>query len=441
MYLAKIMSGVWLLLVPTLVVAYPARAADSRHSELFEPTVTRQEADVLRQAEELSEGERAAAIALVREELADTSSPAMDFALGNFLYQAERLDEAEQAYLFAVAKMPTFRRALNNLARIYFVQEKPRKAMNVFQGLVRAGQGDAQTLLLLGHCLLLLDKPVQAEGAYRQSLVLEPDDVDAMRGLIKTLIGQQRNAEVLALTKTLQIELPYDAELWNLRANAHLSLHQHAEAVTSLESARLLDCATPRMLVSLGDLYLHREQPRDAVAVYQQAFSAGDPNGSQVMRAVEGFLLIEASDEAERLLDRIRSDESSETLSPDDRLRRDKLEGRLAAMRGNHDEARRLYTSIIRQDPLAGDAMISLAGLHRASGEQDEARMYLERASRIEGFEARALVRQAELEVEQGHFPAAVQLLESAQTYEEQAHVGRYLEQVRRIDLGNSDLF
>jgi Flp pilus assembly protein TadD len=424
--------GMRLLLLSVPFVVHSARAIDSSDAGLFEPTVTRQEADLLREVAEFPRDNRTGAIALLREQISDQSSPALDFALGNFLYQDDRLDEAEQAYNAAVDKMPAFREALNNLVRVYLIQEKPEEAIGVFQKLLRDGQGDSQTLLLLGHCLLLLDKPVQAEGAYRQSLVLEPDDPDAMRGLIKSLIGQQRNAEVLSLTRELQNNSPYDEELWNLRANAHLALEQPLEAITSLETARLLDRASPDMLVMLGDLHLHGDRPRDAVAAYRQAFSIEEPDAGQMLRAVEGLLSIEGLAEAEELLQRIRSSEANHPL-PFGQGRRAKLEGRLAAMQGDFDQAGKSYESVIRESPLDGEAMIALAAIRNASGRAGEGRILLERAARIEGFEARALVRLAELEVEQERFQMAVTLLERAQVFKEQPHVARYLEQVRRI--------
>lgn len=64
-------------------------------------------------------------------------------------------------------------------------------AVAVFQTLMRSGQADADMLTLLGHALLLQEKPVSAEGAYRQALILRADDMDAMRGLTKCLIDQQ----------------------------------------------------------------------------------------------------------------------------------------------------------------------------------------------------------------------------------------------------------
>jgi hypothetical protein len=84
----------------------------------FEPTVTRAEAQLLRRAAELLETDPKAAIALLEDAQSPDSSAALDFALGNFHYQAEELEQAAVAYRAAIGKMPLFRQALNNLGRV-----------------------------------------------------------------------------------------------------------------------------------------------------------------------------------------------------------------------------------------------------------------------------------------------------------------------------------
>jgi tetratricopeptide (TPR) repeat protein len=399
----------------------------------FEPTVTQKEATLLSTVVKQAEDDPSMAIAMLRERITEKTSPALDFALGNFYYQGRKLDAAETAYRAAIAKLPRFRGALNNLARVYLMQDKPKAAMEMFQSLVSDGQGDADALLLLGHCLLMLEKPVQAEGAYRQSLVLAPDHSNAMRGLIKCLIEQQRNPEVLALTRELQKIFPLDVELWNLRANAHLALNQYTQAIQSLESARALDASSPGMLATLGDLYLNREQPREAVAAYEAAFALESPGAARLLQAAQGFLAIEALGEAEAMLKKMDALPENETTDRQHLPRRQRLEACLAVLQGKLDDAMDKYAQVIRMDPLDGESLLALADLRMASDNAGTARMLYERAARIDGYEAQALVRQAQLEVDQNRFREAVSLLERAQVFESQAHVARYLEQVRRL--------
>jgi Flp pilus assembly protein TadD len=109
------------------------------------------------------------------------------------------------------------------------------------------------------------------------------------------------------------------------------------------------------------------------------------------------------------------------------------LLARLAVLQERFAQASVAYEAVIRENPLEGDAILALADLKERAGEVEEARILLERAARIDGFEARALVRHAQLEVGQGNYGRAVPLLERAQVFTNRPTVRRYLEQVRRL--------
>jgi len=419
------------------VAGVSAEGDPIRHSTVgpnpFEPTVTPQESDLLREALERSQTDPAAAAEVLRQRIRADGSAALDFALGNFLFQADQLPEAAAAYQAAVRKFPSFRNALNNLGRVYLMQEQPALARKVFQRLLRDGQADAVMLRLLGHCLLMENRPVSAETAFRQSLVLEPDDTDTLRGLVKCLLEQDRLPEVLRLTRELLAELPGDRELWTLRANAHLAREQYDQAIISIETARELGAAAPSGLTLLGDLYLNRGQAREAVDAYRAAFSSEAPRSDSLVHAAEGLIMLDALDEAGEFLQQAEQLEGQGDPSTEQSARRQFLAGRLAERRGKGEVAAKIYTRILQEDPNHGGALVALAQWWESEGDIEETRMLYERAGRIEGFEARALTRLAQLEVNQGRYRQAADLLETAQTFDPRPHVARYLEQVRRL--------
>ena len=395
----------------------------------FEPTVTRKESDLLQQAMTLAERDLPAAIALLRDQNLDTASPALHYALGNLYVQTNRLADAEAAYRDAITKLPRFRSALNNLARVYLMQDKPRQAITVFGELVRDGQGDADVLTLYGHACTLAGQPLSAETAYRQALLLRPADTEARHGLAKCLIDQQRYAEALAIVKELLGQKPNNADLWSLRANVELTLDQPDTALASLETARRLNAVTPDMLATLGDLYLNRQQAADAVAAYTAAFAATNAPVARQLRAAEGLLNAGQLEQAEQLLDHV----DTASLDPEQTRRHLRLRAEAARLGGRIEEAHAALRDLIRRDPLDGASLLALGDLDRESGKLEEARLSYERAARIRGFEARALVRQAQVEVDRERYPTAVELLQAAQAFEDQPHVARYLEQVRRM--------
>ncbi|MFT5239605.1 MAG: tetratricopeptide (TPR) repeat protein [Candidatus Promineifilaceae bacterium] len=396
----------------------------------FEPTVTREEAALFEASTSRPTNETAQAIESLQRGVSKISSPALEFAMGNLHFQNNDLAAAEMNYVHALRKLPTFRAAQNNLARVYLARDKPRRAMSVFKGLIRDGQGDAQTYLLLAHALASLEQPLSAEGAYRQALMLRPGSSAALRGLARTLIAQERYHEVLALTKEMQAHDPVDAELWTLRANAHIALEQHDAAIDAIETGRLL-CALPGDLqMTLGELYMNREQPREAASAYVAGLRDAAGNTERVLQAVHAFLLNDRVSEAAECLAAVTI--TLET-SPSVAQRVTLLQAMLAEKRGETKAALAAYTALLETSPLNGDVLLAVARLQIALGNHDVARMQFERAARLEGLEARGRVLQAQMEVQQKHYAAAILLLEQAQVFDEDQHVTRYLDQLRRL--------
>jgi tetratricopeptide (TPR) repeat protein len=401
----------------------------------FEPTVTRAESTLLNDAMAVATTNNPLALRMLETERSRTASPALDFAVGNLHFQDERLDDAATAYRAALKKLPRFRSAIMNLGRVYLIQERTHDAIELYQGLVTDGQADADILLLLGHALLLEDAPVSAEGAYRQSLLLQPKHSDAMLGLAKALMQQERYAEGLALVGEILAGDPANRELWSLRANAYLSMGSHAEAARAIEKARRLGCADREMLATLGDLLLNRDQPEDALHAYERAFTEGEPSVPRLLRAIEGFLMVADETRAEAMIQRAEAilRKTSQQLDSEARIRLLRLKAEHAQLSGASEKAIRLCEEVLALDPLDGHTMLVLARLQQEGGQLEDAVMTCERAARVPGHEAEALVRQAQIEVARQRYDRAVPLLEAAQTFRDQPHVARYLDQVRRM--------
>ena len=396
-------------------------------SNPFEPTITREEGVLIKTAMEAKPAEALRMLNAVDREKA---SPAIDFAIGNIYFQEKQLDEAAEAYRAALEKQPKFRRAMMNLGRIYLLQENPEKAIALYQQLVSDGQADADILLLLGHALLLENAPVSAESAYRQTLLLRPKDDSAMLGLAKALMRQERYAESLALVGEILLRDPANRELWTLRINAYLSMGKQDEAIRAIEKARRIGCADPEMLATLGDLLLNLDQPVDALAAYQSAFAGSTPNSERMLRAIEGFLMTGAEESAKTMIEQA---ESALASNPSQKLALLRLKAELAVSEQRLSEAEALCNQILRRDPLDGKTLLLLAGLQQQENKLAEAIITCERAARLSGFEAEALIRQAQIEVQRAHCAQAIALLEAAQTFKDQPHVARYLEQLRRM--------
>lgn len=398
----------------------------------LEPTVTKEESKLLNKALELAQTDYRQAIRLLQSvEDPDHASAALDFAVGNLYFQEDQLPEAKKAYTTALKKMPKFRSAIKNLGRIHLLEENLDEAIALYQRLIADGQGDADTLLLTGHALLMQGYPVSAESAYRQSLLMRQKNHDAMLGLAKALMQQKRYPEGLAMIAEILKGDPTNKELWELQANAYLSTGEHNAVIRSIETAERLGCTDSDLLATLGDLYLNSDQPTDALRIYETCFKDKAASPARILRAVEGFLMLDEQASARQMIEQAKA--RAKSFSAEQQITFLRLQGELAMRQNQPDEAMRLCREVLKIDPLAGETLLLLAEIQQRKGLREEAVITCEQAARLPGFEAEALIRQAQIEISRERHAAAVPLLEAAQTFKNQPHVGRYLEQLRRM--------
>lgn len=399
----------------------------------FQPTVDRKEAAFLKEVLTRAETDPATAIAyFLAERPKDGESAALDFTLGNLYFQEEEYQKAAFAYRQAVKTFPKFRAALMNLGRVFLLLDKPGETIKAYQQLVTDGQADADIYLLLGHAMLMEDSPASAETAYRQALLLRPRGNEIRMGLAKALLQQQRFREGLSLLNEILQKEPLNEELWTLKANALLADEKHSEAIQVIEQAYRLNRASPEMLATLGDLWLFAEQPEDALRAYQAAFAGKTPSISRMLRALEGFLMVEDHAGASQLIS-MAEKALADNSDPEATTRLLRKRAELALQKGEMDQAATLLAETLKRDPLDGQALLNLSELQLHLEKPEQALLTAERAARLQGFEAKGYLLQARIEVSRAKYAEAIPLLETAQTYEPQESVARYLEQVRRL--------
>jgi len=394
-----------------------------------EPRVTAREAALLSQAAEVAVTNMPQAVELLVAARAPDSSAALDFAIGNFRFQNGQYEEAVAAYLEAERKWPAFRDARKNLGRAYLLLEREQDAIKVYQGLVSEGYVDADIYLLLGHGLMMRHHAVPAETAYRQALLLDPENRDAQRGLIQSLLEQERFAEVRNLLRGALDLQPGEASYWSLLANVEVSLDDAGAAIRTVETARRLDACPPLLLMLLGDLYLDASRAAEAVACYAEAKSAGGVEDSRFLRAVEGLIQLGEAEKAVALLGTVAAGSDSGTKD----MTVLRLRAEIAALQGKAKQAVEIYRELAAADPLDGRVLLRLGDLLRETGAVGKAGLTDERAGRVAGFEAESLVRRARLEVDAQRFAEAVELLEAAQRLNPQPNTARYLDQIQRL--------
>lgn len=394
-----------------------------------EPEVTQADARAISTAAAIAATNMSAAMDFLASVAAGGAGPAVNFTLGNLYFQAGDYAAAGKAYESALEKTPDFQAALSNKGRTHLLEGRADEAVAVYTRILGQAPPDADTLILLGHALLLGGKTVSAEGAYRNALLLRPDDRAALLGLARCLQGQGRHAELAALCSELLAANPLIADFWALAANAEASQGRSAKAIVRLECARRLGIASGEMLAGLGDLYLAAGRPDDARGAYDQAFASAQPRKTRLLNIAEAFLRLGESEHAEALL----KEASQEGLNAEERGIYLRLAAETAAAAGDNEAALERCGQWAREYPMDGEALLMTGKLRLEAGDKDAAAAAYETASRINGYEARALVSLARIEIERRNFRQALRRLESARAYNLEPYLAGHVERLIRL--------
>ena len=360
------------------------------------------------------------------------ASAVFDFTLGNVYFQNEDLTNAVKHFEAALAKFPDYRRAQKNLAFALVRDGKYAEAIKPLTRTIALGGADGKVFGLLGFAFLSQGRNVSAEGAYRQALVYEPDNLDFKLGLVKSSIGAANYDYALSLLDELIGEYPDRDTFWTLQANLYIQKEQPAKAAISLEMVRRLGKATAPSLYLLGDLYMTQESRDLALGAYLEALEKDNgQNPSKALRPAQILVSRGAWDEARQLFAKIRAANTS--LSAPDELKLLKLESKVAMSTGAGDKAIETLEQIIQKDPLDAEALLLAGDYYARNGQKEKAEFRYETAAGISGYEADAYVKHAQLLVQTQKYAQAAELLKKAQKVKPRDNVQRYLEKVEQL--------
>ncbi len=368
---------------------------------------------------------------------AESTNPAdtalFEFILGNIAFQKDDAAEAMKRYQNAVTKFPNFRRAYKNLGLTQVRAGETDQAIKSFTRMIELGGGDAVSYGLLGYAYSSKADYLAAEAAYRNALLLDPQNNEWRLGLARSVNKQEKYEEAVALLRVLIERNPERHEFWLLQANAYIGMKQPLRAAENLEVVYKMDKATPDTMNLLGDIYVNEGRPDLAQASYARAIDLDplQPSG-RALRSTEALAARGANDEAHALSLKVR-ETFGDRMTDDERRRLLKLDARIASARGDDEQSAEVLEQIVALDPLDGDALILLGQHHARLGEPEKAAVYLERAANIEKFEGPAKMRLGQLLVAQGKYGDALPLLRRAQEIKPQEEVARYIDQVERI--------
>jgi tetratricopeptide (TPR) repeat protein len=400
----------------------------------IEPHVTPEEVALLEKVRPLMADNLPKAEAMLLKGLKPDSSPILYFTLGGIYFQQDKMPEALFQYLKAVEKFPNFRRAWRNLGLIHARQGKFDDAIRAFTKMIELGGADALSYGLLGYAYASKQDYQAAEAAYRNALLLQPENTEWRLGVTRCVFKQQKFEEAITLLETLIERYPDKADFWLLQAQAFLGVKQPLKAAQNLELVDRLGKAKADSLFTLGDIYLSENLIELSARAYVRAMDADAAQPpAHAVRCAEMLAARGATAQAKEIVEHIKKTRK-DAMAEGDRRGLLKLEARLAMSQGGDDvEAAKILEEVVKLDPLDGEALMLLGQHYARKGEPERAIFYYERAESIDAFEANAKIYHAQALVKTGHYTEAIPLLRRAQEVKPREDVARYLEQVERL--------
>lgn len=151
-------------------------------------------------------------------------------------------------------------------------------AIDQFQMAIQNDPGDSDSYYNLGATYYRLGNDThnlaelqQAEQFYRVALDMNPNHVDANRGLAVLMVQENRPTEAFALMQNWAARNPASPDARIELARLYEEFGKPADAQTHLEEALALQPNNPRALAALGKLKEQSGDRAQALAIYQRS--------------------------------------------------------------------------------------------------------------------------------------------------------------------------
>lgn len=187
-----------------------------------------------------------------------------DFALahndlGVLYYQQGDKDKALNAYEAADRLEPGNTNFQKNLADFYYVEQgRMEEALKIYVNVLESNPEDSETLLILGHFSVALQKFEDAEGFYNRLLSVEPWNAEARENLAKLA------SRPLVTSTETSAEKTYEKIQAEMESG-------HGDVVDQLENLLLTHPKFASAHNDLGVLYYNRGDKARALDHYEQA--------------------------------------------------------------------------------------------------------------------------------------------------------------------------
>ncbi len=275
---------------------------------------------------------------------------------------------------------------------------------------------------------------VAAESAYRSAIVQDTKTKDWKLGLAQSLLQQGKAQEVIAIMNPILAQDPDNKQFWLFQTHAYMQLNDLESAAINLEIIKALGKANASDLNLLGNIYMRKQMPEQALLAYQALLEGKEAQNNQEAALKAARLLVQTRSwaAAETLVNEISSTYAAQ-LPEQKQLDVLNLQAKIAFAQGQDAKGAEILESIVNErDPNDGEALLELARYYQAQGDIERAILKLEYAQKLEPYRYKALVQHAQLLADQKKFAEAVPLLRDALKLKEDNRVRSYMERLER---------
>lgn len=274
--------------------------------------------------------------------------------LGASMLKQNKPRDAEQTLSRAVSMYPQFARAHETLADALIMQGRLTEGL---ESLDRAGEldpGSASIRFKKGKVLDGLGRDDEATRSFEESFKLTPHREDLVRGLRLQRMGNAKEAE--RIYRDVLVKNPEDVDALRLLASIAMRAKQWGDAAVLLEKALAKAPDFYQAWMDLGRALQEQDRTDDALDAYAQAMRLGPDKAQPWAAAATSNAMAGRHDEALRQFD--------EALKRDGALAA-ALAGRGHTLKtvGRQDEAIETYRTCLEHNSWHGETWWSLANL------------------------------------------------------------------------------
>lgn len=360
-------------------------------------------------------------------------SLALQLLKAQIYFQMEQYENAEQAYLSVLSKMPDLVRAHYDLGQLYMVTEDHKSARKHFAKCVSLGKNDALVHGQLGFLNLKLHNAWSAINAYQAALVLEPESMQWKQGLLAAFSQANMHDNALTLVDEMLQQEQRSQSLWLHRANILAQMGESRKSIASLETAARLGELRHSQLMALAKLHLQEGNYQRAIEITKKEMLSNALSVESMDKILDWLHYESKWEYGLELLEKLEEHYDSYDVNQISIILLHKA--RFLERKGVAEVAiARLYDKSIDLNPSNGKAIMAYANYCRTIKSYAKAELLYSRAETFSEYARTATKGKVNVYIAQKDYDQALMLLKRYyQRYPDELDVKQMIHQLEKV--------